>query len=379
MGESFDAHRIRTIATEIGEALELAAVGAEPWEQALRVFHSAFPNAYFALVNQDFLHDRINHATAWNLDPSLLESYSRYYAQINPYGDYWRGLKSGEILNSENSMPSKTLRHTEFYNDWLHKADARTAGMGLKIDASPIDTIYLPMHCAEAYFEHYATACTEILAQLRGPLERAIHISRSLQQAGDGVIARAALIDHDKGPALVIDPMLRITEANGEALRMLQKDALAGSRGGRLLFRDKALSERIARLVKDLASSPLFQASRLGWDDGATKWLLSLIRLPVDPVQRLLAPRPQILLRLTNLSAPPPSSDLAEFARLFRLTPAETRLAAALGGGLSLTDAATGLGITFETARQRLKQVFQKTGTAKQSELCVLLVRFHSG
>ena len=378
MRDVFDERRIGAIATQVGEALELAAIGAEPWESALQAFHSAFPNAYFALVNQDFLHGKINHAAAWNLEPALLESYSEYYAQINPYSDYWTVLRSGEILNSENSMPARNLQHTEFYNDWLQKAEARIAGMGLKIDASPVDTIYLPMHCSEAYFEHYATACTAILTRLRGPLERAIRLSRALQQAGDGIAARAALIDQNKGPALIIDHAMRITEANAEALCLLRKDTLAGSRGGRLLFHDKVLSERVSRLVKDLASSPLSQASRLGWDDGAAKWLLHLTRLPADPVQRLLAPRAQILLRLTDLAARPPSGDLTEFARLFRLTPAETRLAAALGDGLSLADAATGLGITFETARQRLKQVFQKTGTAKQSELCVLLARYFS-
>jgi DNA-binding CsgD family transcriptional regulator len=378
LGEVFDERRIGAVATEVGEALELAAIGAEPWESALQAFHLAFPNAYFALVNQDFLNGRINHASAWNIDPALIESYGQYYAHINPYAHYWTSLKSGDILNSENSMPSRQLKHTEFYNDWLHKAEARVAGMGLKIDASPVDTIYLPMHCSEDHFEYYATACTTILTRLRGPLERAIRLSRALQQAGDGVAARAALIDRNKGPAFVIDQAMHIIEANAEALRMLRKDTLAGSRGGRLLFHDKALSERVARLVKDMASSPLSQTSRLGWDDGATKWLLNLTRLPADPVQRLLAPRAQILLRLTDLTARPPSGDLTEFARLFRLTPAETRLAAALGDGLSLADVATGLGITFETARQRLKQVFQKTGTAKQQELCVMLARYFS-
>ena len=379
MGPVFDERRIEAVATEAGEALELAAVGVEPWQLALRLLNTEFPNAYFSLVNRDFLHDRTNHAVAWNLDPSLLESYSRYYARINPYNSYWMSHRSGEILNSQNCMPVEEIRHTEFYNDWLYKAEARTHGVGLKIDASPVDTIFMPMHCSENCFEYYAKACTEILTRLRAPLERVIWMSRTVQQAGDGVAARAALIDHDKGPALVIDPSMRITEANTEALRLLQNNTHVGSRGGRLLFRHNALSEKVVRLVKDLASSPLSQASRLGWDDGATKWLLSLTRLPADPVQRLLAPRAQILLRLTDLTAPLSSGDLTEFSRLFRLTPAETRLAATLGDGLSLADAAASLGITFETARQRLKQVFQKTDTAKQSQLCVLITRFHSG
>lgn len=373
-----DERRIETIAREAGEALELAAVDVEPWHLALQLLNAEFPDAYFSLVNRDFLHDRTNCAVAWNLDPLLLESYSQHYAQINPYNRYWMSLRSGDILNSQKCMPIDEIRHSEFYNDWLCKAEARTEGIGLKVDASPVDTIYIPMHCSQNYFEEYAAACTAILARLRAPLERAVRTSRIVQQASNGMTARAALLDHDKGPALVIDHGMRITEANAAALCLLQEGMLVGSRDGRLLFRAKALSEKVARMVKDLASSPTSSRSRLGWDEDGAKWMLSLTRLPADSVQQLLAPRTQILLRLTNITARSAIDDLSEFARLFRLTPAETLLAAALGDGLSLVEAAACLHITFETARQRLKQIFRKTDIGKQSELCVMLARFNS-
>lgn len=379
MEYNFDDQRILRIATEVGEALEFAAMGAEPWDLPLKVFHLAFPNAYFALVNQDFLNGRINQAVSVNLESSLIDSYSNYYAYINPYKEYWDNLESGCILNSQNSIHHIDIKHTEFYNDWLHKADARTAGMGLKIDASPSDTIYLPMHCSEKYFDQYAVACNEILTRLRSPLEQAIRISRDLQRAGDAVAARAALVDHDHSPAIIVNRSMRIVETNAAAIDLLRNDAFVGARGGQLFFREKALAERITEQVKKLAASPLSQAARFGWDDGNSKWLLSLTRLPADPVQRLLAPQAQILLRLTDLKLRLLLCDLTEFTRLFRLTPAETRLAAALGNGLPLADAAISVGITFETARDRLKRIFQKTGTSKQSELCVMLTHFHYG
>lgn len=352
-------------------------MGAELWELPLTLLNAQFPNAYFALVNQDFLNNRMNQAASCNIDPSLLASYSQYYAFINPYQERWTALKSGGILSSETMFPVRNISNTEFYNDWLLKAEKCTAGIGLKLDASPTDTIYLPMQSPESCIERYAEACTDILLRLRDPLERAIRMSRVLQQAGDAVAGRAALAHDSHGPAFIVDHSMRIIEANAAAMRMLRCDTLAGSRGGRLYFRDKPLSERITLQIRNLACSAATQASRIGCDDGSSKWLLSLTRLPADPVQRLLAPRAQILLRLTNLTVRPASGDFTEFSRLYRLTPAETRLSAALGDGLVLTDAANSLGITFETARQRLKQIFQKTGTTRQAELCVLLARFH--
>lgn len=378
MGETFDEGRIAAIAATAAEALELAAFGAEPWELVLKLLNAAFPNAYFALMNQDFLNDRMNQGIAWNIDPALLESYGEYYAFINPYQALWTSVKSGGILNSEAMYPVRNIRSTEFYNDWLFKAEGRTAGIGLKIDASPTDTIYLPMHSPESHIKHYARPFTEILTRLRGPLERAIRISRALQEAGDGIAARVALAGNDREPAFVVDGSLRLLDANAAASALLQRPGFISLRGGRLVFRDKVLAERLAHLAGNMASSALSQTSRLGWDGGG-KWLIALTRLPVDPVQRIIAPRAQILITLRDLAQKQAGGDLREFARLFHLTPAETRLAAALGDGMSLGDAATSLGITFETARQRLKQVFRKTGTARQSELCVMLARFHDG
>ncbi len=54
---------------------------------------------------------------------------------------------------------------------------------------------------------------------------------------------------------------------------------------------------------------------------------------------------------------------------VYTLTPAESRLAASLLGGLSLAEAAAAHGTTTGTARKQLAALFDKTGTSRQSEL----------
>ena len=61
-------------------------------------------------------------------------------------------------------------------------------------------------------------------------------------------------------------------------------------------------------------------------------------------------------------------------ADLYDLTAAESRLATMLMRGTNLTQVASDLGITRETARTHLKNIFAKTGTNRQSELVRLLV-----
>jgi PAS domain S-box-containing protein len=68
-----------------------------------------------------------------------------------------------------------------------------------------------------------------------------------------------------------------------------------------------------------------------------------------------------------------PLTDLVE--RLFALAPAEARVAALIGAGLSPRQAAEKLGISEGNVRTTLKRVFTKVGVSRQSELAVLLTK----
>jgi DNA-binding CsgD family transcriptional regulator len=58
---------------------------------------------------------------------------------------------------------------------------------------------------------------------------------------------------------------------------------------------------------------------------------------------------------------------------LFDLTPAEARVARAIGAGQAVEEIATALGTTRETVRSQIKAVLGKTGTSRQAELASLL------
>jgi DNA-binding CsgD family transcriptional regulator len=62
-------------------------------------------------------------------------------------------------------------------------------------------------------------------------------------------------------------------------------------------------------------------------------------------------------------------------AELFALSPAESRLAAALCGGATLNECAVQSNVSVGTARYQLKQVMAKMQVSRQSEL---IQRFYS-
>jgi DNA-binding CsgD family transcriptional regulator len=53
----------------------------------------------------------------------------------------------------------------------------------------------------------------------------------------------------------------------------------------------------------------------------------------------------------------------------FGLTPAQARLASALLTGKTLTSYAESAGISINTAKTQMRQIFQKTGQSRQADL----------
>ncbi|KRB21313.1 helix-turn-helix transcriptional regulator [Mesorhizobium loti] len=103
---------------------------------------------------------------------------------------------------------------------------------------------------------------------------------------------------------------------------------------------------------------------------------IGIVRLPgVSGFRSLFSGGPLFLLIVRNLSTPAKATTIADLAPAFGLTPAEQRLCEVLLLGHPPKEAADMLGIASETARHRLKAIFQKTDTHKQSELIALLGR----
>jgi DNA-binding CsgD family transcriptional regulator len=76
-----------------------------------------------------------------------------------------------------------------------------------------------------------------------------------------------------------------------------------------------------------------------------------------------------------NALGPKPGPPAAILAKTFQLTTSEAKLASVIARGAPLQIAARELEIPWETARNRLKSVFAKTYTHRQSELVALLLQ----
>lgn len=134
---------------------------------------------------------------------------------------------------------------------------------------------------------------------------------------------------------------------------------------------------RLQRFLSEVTAAPLNALNTTGTlilprPSGSRSWLLDAI--PCTEALRSLHSQAAALLLITDLERP---MQLAtdRLREAFGLTGTEAGLAHEIMLGRSLRDAAHHLRISEGHARQRLKSILLKTGTARQGELVALLAR----
>ncbi|MBX3582839.1 MAG: hypothetical protein KF810_13170 [Rhizobiaceae bacterium] len=377
MGALYDEKQIASIAHEIAETIDLASLGMLSWVFVAERFAHFFPGSCASLVNQDFVHNSINFLESINIEESYLSSYAKHFAFINPWSGIFASMPSGTVFVTENHLPANKIADTEFYNDWLLPQGDLLAGVGLKIDASPTDLIYFPVHYSSRLAEIYDRPAAEVSRHLVGAFKRAINAANDRQRRNDEVTSGAAVVGRS-WPAIIVDSSMRLYSANSEAEALLRRGKVIACKHGRISFGSSVFSQQVASAVSNLAASVASETTECVWRDPRDPLIIQLSRLPKSHpmVPNLLSERTKILCIIKRLGRGPKQPDLTALGELFGLSRSELRLCLSLYAGNSLQEAAAELGVTYETIRDRAKVVFQKTGVRGQPALCALLARY---
>ncbi|MBF9149865.1 helix-turn-helix transcriptional regulator [Novosphingobium sp. 1Y9A] len=170
---------------------------------------------------------------------------------------------------------------------------------------------------------------------------------------------------------LVLDRNRRIVSSNALAESLMAEDEGLRRRGEELAFADGAHQKLVGEVLADASSGPLtrFRIERPVHGDlvvTARPVELSAIHSGAGALALFLA-------RPNRQSGPETRRDPQGLRDLLGLTMAEARLAAVLGEGMSLVEAARALGIAHNTAKVQLRAVFAKTGVRRQAQLVALL------
>lgn len=110
-------------------------------------------------------------------------------------------------------------------------------------------------------------------------------------------------------------------------------------------------------IIRRAENRPLFLSFRRVNPEGARYFSKASVLVLIDDPDRRCATAPQTLMRA------------------FDLTPAQARVALAIGEGCSIKSCAERLGVGTETVRTAVQKIFAKMGVSRQSELVGVLAR----
>jgi DNA-binding CsgD family transcriptional regulator len=175
-------------------------------------------------------------------------------------------------------------------------------------------------------------------------------------------------------PAIAIDRFGFVLDRNAAAEALFDQDLYVQER--RLVVKDAQARGCLEQLIDRLLATPgsgtlLFEPIVIRRRGKAS---VIARTLPVHGAARTPFLGAQALLTFAAIERTR-GMQPAMLARVFRLTPAEARLAAIIAEGFSPEGAAEKLGISTITARNQLKAIFAKTDTHRQGELIALLSR----
>jgi DNA-binding CsgD family transcriptional regulator len=369
-----------------------AAVEPDRWQDFLVELSEAFGGAAGLLALQLPASPRPVHYYLVHLREELHPVLERHYAQGTPWGQLHdtplfrkRFVRSSEALNRlfSDESADENRAHGDFYTEWMKPEGLAPEGPVAhhfgEEDGVPVAAVALYRRVGGRRF----TDDDLSLANLLVPhLARAYRLHRRLGGAQHERLAMAevmnrlalgvVLVDSDRHPIVsnrtadrliaLNDGLLRSTDRlrtksprDHAVLQRLLGEAIAGAREGHRGNHVMAISRPSGKRAFPVVIAPLLEGEP---GDAAEDAVVSVIIGDPEAMQTI---NPEVL------------------RTFYDLTPAEAELVSLLAGGASLEGAAKRRGVTINTVRSQLKNVFAKTETNRQGELIRLVLTGAAG
>lgn len=311
-------------------------------------------------------------------DPAAMRDYKEHFAQCDPWvaaGVRLGIYVPGAIGVGEQLILKEDLRRTEFYNDYGRK-HALVGGMGATILRDGHSLAMLS--ASQLPHRQFGSAEIELFRALLPHLERSLQLHRRLTRADADGDAIAEVIHRLQVGVILLDELGGVRLVNGAAAEITNaSDGLLLTRHGltaSVAAEGATLRALINGAVATTNGKALHAGGTVALSRPSGKRPLSVLVTSLRN-SNTYAPgrRAGAALFVTDPERSQPS-DLESLRRLHGLTRAEGRMAMLLIGGLGFAEVVETLGITANTGRGHLKNIFSKTNTRTQAQLVRLLL-----
>jgi DNA-binding CsgD family transcriptional regulator len=303
-----------------------------------------------------------------NFDDEAHSSYTGYYRQH----DIW----SRRMLSRPNTVQHglemidrSTLYKTVHYNEYCAKIGLGHALAGTFSVQSDIGVVNLSRIPRAREFDDEEKQLLQILMP---HVQRAVQIQQRLSAAEQRSALTFEMLERLDLGILILMADARILFANAVAARLLRKGADLTVSNGCVRPRYPAQGPQFEKTVRNAAFTSVGQGTSAGG--------FVVIERPEGPPLSLMvspyvappgSPGHTYGASLVLFTDPEARTDVPEhaIAKMFGLSPAQSRLVSALVAGETMADYADSIGISLNTAKTQMKQIFLKTGVNRQSDL----------
>jgi len=369
---------IRGMIAEVSDLIDRAGLGITAWQEVSRQIAEFLPDAFCWINSQNIKTGALNFAAISGLSADSIAAYESYFCKINPFNPVWDRFKTGEIITSEATIPLATFRKTEFYNEFLAKSGDFQMGVGVKIDATDMDRFVMPIHFPLSMTSTYEPVVRRLFRSIEGNLKRASELNRQYSDLLVRSVSAAALTGRSRDLAFVVDANLKIADANDKAEQAFRASTIIGNRGGRIAIGHAQTEVWLQKCVSAFAFGLPVSDNKHVCKTADHLWLFSVYRVPEhDPRSsgKFFGTQHLAMVTVRDLYEAPETAIDQTVASHFNLSSAERQLCTLLLSGRTLRECADQLELSIETIRTRIKSIFFKTGTSRQSELISLLMR----
>jgi DNA-binding CsgD family transcriptional regulator len=301
-------------------------------------------------------------------------AYTTRLYQCDPVLPGATPLPPGSVFHLRDFFPSEAaLRQARIVREWMAPQGFDDLMGVVLAPGQP----YANMLLAFAGREGFAPGARERLARWAPHLQRAVRALRRLESAGSERALLRDVVDRLGSGLVIVGQSGRVLMTNQTADRMLQARDGLSVRDGRLHAANAADRERLWAALDEVMVQGRETSVSLPRPSGSPP--LTMLAVPIETPDKMGSGELEVAVLFIQdpLDAPPLAP--ADLQVMFGLTAGQAELAALLARGHALDEISGRLGLTLNTVRTRVKQVFERTGTSSQTELVRRLVLSAAG
>jgi DNA-binding CsgD family transcriptional regulator/PAS domain-containing protein len=370
--------------SELVGSIYTAALDPNEWTRFARLLAEATNSTLGGVGVLDAATNEFTRTFAHGAPPGYFERFKEL-APINPMLPYATLCKPGDLIVNSVIVPEAEYVNSHFHRAFSQPLGLRDAMILVCLRSGPrVAFIGINRGAGQPL---YTPEDGELLKLLSPHVCRAMTISdafdlktiksEALEEALDGLSAGVFLLDADG----------RVVHTNQSAAHMIAAGGLISIRDQRLrplnaASRDAMAAALVSGCATGISAGAGAPTIALLDVDGTTAGMIATL-LPLEQARRSLlaeaAPSVSgttqacwaLFVQDPHVALPMPGE---AFAKLYKLTPAELRVALALAPGLTPEAAADMMGIALPTLRTHMQRIFAKTGTNRHADLVRLML-----